>query len=175
MTAFDRAWDVVKMPVWTVDTMDDDFPEEDPERFPRVMAEPGVRMGSDANIGMNRTWESKEGDARGHARIRFDEDDVPSHAITEFEIATDQRGKGLARERLRQFIQELKDHDERWWKDVDVDLQDLPGLTHVVGSEEDTAAFWDKMVEEGILDSAHRKPYVTTDIEGNIRRLTTDE
>jgi GNAT superfamily N-acetyltransferase len=160
MTAFDQAWDVAKAPIWTDDTATEEagFPKEDLERFPDLNILSRLRA-----VGMGRVWESDEGDARGFATFHEgkapDDPKDPYHQISHFEIAEDQRGKGLLRERLREMIAELSDEDGEY-------------STHVTHSESHTADLWDKLVDEGLIDSASTKPYVTTTPEGRLLPYT---
>ena len=173
MTAFERAWSLLKTPIWHQGDLDDpesELPQDDPERFPRVMSEPIARLNPDTG----RIWESGEEDARGHAQIQWDDDEVPYHQITDFEMATDARGEGLSRDRLREFIDELKEEDEWLWDMVDEEFQDAPDETHVVQVESDTADYWNKLVEEGMLTSASPYPHVRRTPEGELIPLIED-
>lgn len=158
--AFDKAFALLKTPIWTDGMLDDPFasppPGHDP-RFPKLMYNP-LAMRLTPDIG--RVWESSEGDARGHAQIQRHNNEVPFHQITDFELATEARGKGLSRERLREFIEELKDEDDWQWQSVPDELLEEPDETHVVQVEDDTTGFWDKMVREGLLTSASQTPYI---------------
>jgi len=166
MTAFNTAWALLKTPIWTDGMLDDPEsppPKHDP-RFPKLMYNP-LAMRLTPDIG--RVWESSEGDARGHAQIQWDNNEVPFHQITDFELATEARGKGLSRERLREFIEELKDEDDWQWQSVPDELLEEPDETHVVQVEDGSVGFWDKMVREGLLDSAsqYRSPRYTPEGE----------
>tara|TARA_B100000902_G_C26855010_1_gene690159 strand:- start:146 stop:655 length:510 start_codon:yes stop_codon:yes gene_type:complete len=160
MTAFDQAWDFVKNPLWTEEGTTADYKptKRDYERFPMI---PSVDDESSAYLSaLPRFWESKDKDARGYATFQEgDEPDDPKHPyhqLSLFEIALDKRGKGLMRERLQEMIDELRDHDPEAY------------TTHVTHSESHTADLWDKLVDEGLIDSASTKPYVTTTPEGRL-------
>lgn len=181
MTAFEEAWDLVKMPLWyesgtTADYLPKDYSEDDgsmPDDWLdnqpfSLLANP--HSGGDEQMdihslsGLPRFWESKDKDARGF--VTFREGDAPDdpinpyHQLIMFEMARDARGKGLMRDRLQEMIAELREHDPE------------ARSTHVTHSENDTAALWDKMVDEGLLDSASTKPWVTTTPEGRLIRHT---
>lgn len=166
MTAFDAAWSVVKAPLWTPYHHPSPLPESDSTQF--SIADPttsipelfGDRRPIRPVSKDPRFWESKHKDARGYAMFREgdapDDPIDPYHTISIFEMARDARGKGLMRDRLQEMIGELKRHDEK------------AVSTHVTQSEDKTAALWDKMVDEGLIDSASTKPYVTTTPEGRL-------
>ena len=180
MTAFDRAWGVVKMPLFTGDTPSDDSRKEtgdyDPEDFmdyerghvsdsarfrllPTINRNP-TYINNNINGMYPRFFESKAGDARGYATLREgNEEDDPLddyHQISLFEMANDSKGQGLSRARLQEFIDELREYDPS------------AKSTHLTHSERNTADFWDKLVDEGLIDSASTKPYVTTTPDGKI-------
>ena len=165
MTAFDQAWDFVKNPLWTEEETTADYKPTrgDYDRFPLIPSvsnESGDSAGYDYRNVFPRWWESKNKDARGFAS--FQEGDAPDdpkhpyHQIQLFEMARDAKGKGLARDRLREMIAELREQDSE------------ATSTHVTHSERNTADFWDKLVDEGLIDSASTKPYVTTTPDGKL-------
>jgi len=169
LNSFDRAWDFVKNPLWTEEETTADYKPTrgDYDRFPLIPSvsnESGDSVGYDYRNVFPRWWESKNKDARGFAS--FEEGDAPDdpkhpyHQIQLFEIALDKRGKGLMRERLQEMIDELRDYDPEAY------------TTHVTHSERNTADLWDKMVDEGLIDSASTKPYITTTPEGRLIRYT---
>ena len=177
MTAFDAAWSVVKAPLWTesgttADYEPEDYSEDDgsmPDDWLdnqpfSLLADRAEERMVHSLIGLPRFWESKHKDARGFATFR--EGDAPDepiddyHQLSLFEMARDARGKGLMRDRLQEMIAELREHDPE------------ARSTHVTHSENDTAAFWDKLVDEGLIDSASTKPWVTTTPEGRLIRHT---
>ena len=170
MMAFEQAWSVVKAPLWTESGTTADYePESSPDAF-----DPEGRYGLiptisedvifDHDGGLPRFWESKHKDARGFASLQ--ESNAPDdpiddyHQLTLFEMARDARGKGLMRDRLQELIAELREHDPE------------ARSTHVTHSENDTAALWDKLVDEGLIDSASTKPWVTATPDGRLIRHT---
>jgi len=166
MTAFDAAWSVAKAPLWTPYRHPSPLPKRNAQQF--GMADPATsipEMFGDRRpirpVSKDpRFWESEHKDARGYAIFREgdapDDPIDPYHTISMFEMARDARGKGLMRDRLQEMIAELKGHDEK------------AVSTHVTHSERDTADLWDKLVDEGLIDSASTKPYVTTTPEGRL-------
>ena len=154
---FDRAWDLVKMALYTDDYRP--FLYADEGRYEYFM--PNFIEGrSQAHRDYNpRLWESKHFDAQGYANYMDEEDDPelgPYLELILFQIANEDRGKGLSRDRLNEMITELKEHDG----------EDLP--IRVTNIENDTVDYWNKLVDEGMIDSASQKPWVATDPEGKI-------
>ena len=171
MTAFDRAWDFVKNPLWTEEGTTADYDPEDFMDYERGHVSDSARFRLVPTIEIPdflrhpiRFFESEAGDARGYAALREgNEEDDPLddyHQISLFEMANDSKGQGLSRARLQEFIDELREHDPS------------AKSTHVTHSERNTADFWDKMVDEGLIDSASTKPYITTTPEGRLMRYT---
>tara|TARA_R100000995_G_scaffold84874_1_gene65422 strand:- start:5576 stop:6607 length:1032 start_codon:yes stop_codon:yes gene_type:complete len=178
--SFEEAWDLVKMPLWyesgtTADYSPEDYTDDERglthtpgsvhQRFslvPRIETETQHLQPLGASF--PRYWESKDKDARGYATFREgdapDDPIDPYHQISMFEIAEDIRGTGKARNRLQELIAELREHDPE------------ARSIHVTHSENDTAALWDKFVDEGLIDSASTKPWVTTTPEGRLIRHT---
>jgi len=171
MPAFDAAWSVVKAPLWTESGTTADYEPErwynrdlywEPALIPEVSEDEIADHdgGHSDGVGLPRFWESKHKDARGFASLQ--ESNAPDdpiddyHQLSQFEMARDARGKGLMRDRLQEMIAELREHDPE------------ARSTHVTHSENDTAALWDKLVDEGLIDSASTKPWVTTTPEGRI-------
>ena len=161
---FDQAWDVAKAPLWTESGTTADYEPEVVDDFENGGFSLVPKIDDDEihafGAALPRFWESKNKDARGFASLQEGEvDDDPKdpyHQLSMFEMARDARGKGLARDRLREMIAELKEHDP------------TATSTHVTHSERDTADFWDKLVDEGLIDSASTKPYVTTTPDGKL-------
>ena len=168
MTAFDRAWIIAKAPLWTESGTTADYEPEtirwEPDStgstikyrlLPKVDA-----AGGNYGTSLPRYWESKDKDARGFAAFREgdDPDDPkdPYHQLSLFEMARDARGKGLVRDRLQEMMAELREQDPE------------ARSTHVTHSERGTADLWDKLVDEGLIDSASTKPYVTTTPDGKL-------
>ena len=169
MTAFDQAWDLVKAPLWTEEGTTADYEPEDYTDDERGLTHtPGSihqRFGLVPTIGTwmpvpHRYWESKDKDARGYAVLQ--EGDAPNdpiepyHQISNFELGEDIRGTGQARNRLLEMIAELREYDPS------------AKSTHVTHSEKHNADFWDKLVDEGLIDSASMRPYVTTTPDGRL-------
>ena len=169
MTAFDKAWALAKMPLWTESGTTADYEPEDYTDDERGLTHtPGSihqRFSLVPTIGTwmpvpHRYWESKDKDARGYAVLQ--EGDAPNdpiepyHQISNFELGEDIRGTGQARKRLLEMIAELREHDSK------------ASSSHVTHSEKHTADFWDKLVDEGLIDSASTKPYVTRTPDGKI-------
>tara|TARA_R110002020_G_scaffold26498_5_gene85813 strand:- start:14492 stop:15031 length:540 start_codon:yes stop_codon:yes gene_type:complete len=169
MTAFDQAWDLVKAPLWTEEGTTADYEPEDYTDDERGLTHtPGSihqRFSLVPTIGTwmpvpHRYWESKDKDARGYAVLQ--EGDAPNdpiepyHQISNFELGEDIRGTGQARNRLLEMIAELREYDPS------------AKSTHVTHSEKHTADFWDKLVDEGLIDSASMRPYVTTTPDGRL-------
>lgn len=170
MNAFDRAWDVVKAPLWTEEGTNADYDPEDFMDYEQGHVSDSARFRLVPTINRDATFindnmyprffESKAGDARGYATLREgNEEDDPLddyHQISLFEMANDSKGQGLSRARLQEFIDELREHDPS------------AKSTHVTHSEKHTAPFWDKLVDERLIDSASMKPYVTTTPDGRL-------
>ena len=165
-SAFEQAFDMLKTPLWYRGMEDEpiipDEPKVDDERFPDYLSDLMERLidpdvfPDDYETG--RAWESKEGDARGHARVTWDDDERAEHHISHFEMAQDARGQGLSRDRLKAFIEELRGADSHL---SEGDISD----THVVNVEPDTIDYWNKLVSEGLLTGAsnRRTPNYTPD------------
>ena len=167
VTAFDVAWSVVKAPLYEdeSDLIDAGMIDTEDDRYTLLMEDWLKEIGTSRP----RWWQSWYGDARGYARAAGDRESFqetndesvkPHHQITSFEMAHRAKGRGLARDRLREMISELRERDPE------------ARSTHVTHSERDTAAFWDKLVDEGLIDSASTKPWVTTTPEGRLIRHT---
>ena len=167
MTAFDAAWSVAKAPLYEdeYDLIDAEMIDAEDDRYTLSMED----WLKDIGTYRPRWWQSWHGDARGYARAAGDresfqetndESENPHHQIISFEMAEDSRGHGLARDRLREMISELRERDPE------------ARSTHVTHIEPDTAALWDKLVDEGLIDSASTKPWVTTTPEGRLIRHT---
>ena len=154
VTNFDRAWDVAKAPVYSQDMPP--FLHADEDRYEYFMPnfiEGRFQAHRDYNP---RLWESKHFDAQGYANYMDEEDDPelgPYLQLILFQMANEAQGKGLSRDRLMEMVRELKEYDS-----------DVP--IRVTNVESDTADYWDKLVDEGIVDSASQKPWVATTPEG---------
>ena len=127
MTAFDQAWVVTKMPF----VSPDDLPD---------YAHQGV-LGSahDSDYERDDWWvdDSKDPKAYGIHHIN----DYGELIIPQFEVREDARGKGYGRQALARFIVESLRH-ERMHKDSPVRAD---------GVIPSSVGFWDKMMEEGIV------------------------
>ena len=87
-------------------------------------------------------WQSEDGMARGTMRPDFWHNTLN---INNFEMARPLRGQGNSRQYLQQMIDEGHGH-------FDNELQG----THATNVERHTADFWNKLVDEGMLDGAHQ-------------------
>ena len=157
MTAFEKAWGVVKMPVFTGDNSP--FLHADEGRYEYFM--PNFIEGrSEAHNDNNpRLWESKHFDAQGYANYMDEEDDDelgPYLQLILFQLANEARGHGLSRERLMEMIDELRAFEGG----------DYP--IRVTNIEGDTTDYWNKLVDEGVIDSASQRPWVATTPDGKI-------
>ncbi len=134
MTAFERAWDVVKAPLYEypedIDDADDDL------RFTMMpdMRRIGLTYPDDEYEGEPYYWQSFDEKAKGTMHPE-DGDAI----IDMFEIAQELRGKGLAVDYLREMIEEA--HNE---------YGDRPIKVPVVNP--DVVGFWNKMKERGVVD-----------------------
>ena len=159
MTAFDRAWDLVKMPIYHPYHVNTDDWHDDAENYEYDAI--NIADFHLMKLGHNNPmlWESEQGDAQGYANY-MDEDDDPELGpylqMVLFQMANDKKGKGLSRDRLNEMITELKEYEGK----------DLP--IRVTNIENNTVDYWNKLVDEGMIDSASKKPWVATDPEGNI-------
>lgn len=150
MTIFDQAWDIAKAPVYSQDMPPFLYADKDRyEYFMPNFIEGRFQTHRDYNP---RLWESKHFDAQGYANYMDEEDDPelgPYLQLILFQMANEAQGKGLSRDRLMEMVRELKEYDS-----------DVP--IRVTNVESDTADYWDKLVDEGIVDSASQKPWVAT-------------
>ncbi len=169
MTTFDEAWAVAKAPLYEdeSDLIDAGMIDTEDDRYTLLMED----WLKDLGTLRPRWWQSRHGDARGYAPAAGDEllfqetnDDsaAPHHQIISFEMARESKGRGLMRDRLQEMIAELRERDPE------------ARSTHVTHVETDTADLWDKLVDEGLIDSASTKPYVTTTPEGRLLPYTTN-
>ena len=159
ISAFDRAWSLVKMPIYNPYEVNTDDWHDNAKNYKFDViniAEDRIMGHGDYNP---RLWESEHGDAQGYAGY-IDEDDDPELGpylqMVLFQMANDKRGKGLSRDRLNEMITELKEYEGK----------DLP--IRATNIENDTVDYWNKLVDEGMIDSASQKPWVATDPEGKI-------
>ena len=98
-------------------------------------------------------WQSDDGMARGTMRPDYWKNSL---LINNFEMAGPKRGQGNAREYLQNMINEGHNHFKN----------ELQG-THVTNVEPHTARFWNKIVDEGMLDGAHERANIRTDLSGS--------
>ena len=163
MTAFDRAWNLVKMPVYNPYEVNTDEWEDNAEnyKFNAIdLAQDRLEGHGDFNP---RLWESKHGDAQGYVNYVSEDDDAvhggelnPHHQLILFQMANRAKGKGLSRNRLQEMIHDLTNYEG----------ESFP--IRATNIENDTVDYWNKLVDEGWIDSASQKPWVATDPEGNI-------
>ena len=141
MNPFNRAWAFLKAPIYErIERSNDYEPYSD-------------SLGHDDRFTMLRNleemrkpllWQSKDGNARG---TFYANDFHNSMEIDNFELNSDAKKKGKARQHLQDFIDEGKDYAiEQGYA--------LPG-THVTNVAPQSAGFWDKLVDEGMIDGAH--------------------
>ena len=133
MTAFDRAWEVVKAPLY-------EYPEDidDAADYLRFTMMPDMRMVSlkfpeDENEGEPYYWQSLDENAKG--TIYPEDGDT---IVDMFEIAQDLRGKGLARNYLEEMIEDA--HEEYGVRPIKVPVMNP-----------DVVGFWNKMKEREVI------------------------
>jgi len=181
MTAFDRAWDVVKAPLYDwesydprTNTVEWDMPiTEEIEQnefnhlYPDIMRTPLQGSHENANYGgMGETfWVSKDNMARGSAQTNYDTGMIRIH---HFEVATPKRGQGNAEKYLREMIEELSNRLED---------EGLEPHAHATRAIDDSKEFWNKMVDRGALNSASKRANVRVSPDGEYfkTRIGSDE
>jgi len=139
--AFDIAWRLLKAPVY-----------EDAEKLPTEQARHYEMLPHLEQMG-GFMWQSDDGMARGTMRPDYWKNSL---LINNFEMAGPKRGQGNAREYLQNMINEGHNHFKN----------ELQG-THVTNVEPHTARFWNKIVDEGMLDGAHERANIRTDLSGS--------
>jgi hypothetical protein len=139
--AFDIAWRLLKAPVY-----------EDAEKLPTEQARHYEMLPHLEQMG-GFMWQSDDGMARGTMRPDYWKNSL---LINNFEMAGPKRGQGNAREYLQNMINEGHKHFRN----------ELQG-THVTNVEPHTARFWNKIVDEGMLDGAHERADIRTDLSGS--------
>ena len=139
--AFDIAWQLLKAPVY-----------EDAEKLPTEQARHYEMLPHLEQMG-GFMWQSDDGMARGTMRPDYWKNSL---LINNFEMAGPKRGQGNAREYLQNMINEGHNHFRN----------ELQG-THVTNVEPHTARFWNKIVDEGMLDGAHERADIRTDLSGS--------
>lgn len=98
-------------------------------------------------------WQSKDGMARGTLRPDFFKNSL---LINNFEMAGPVRGQGQSRD----YLQDMIDQGHEYFD------YELDG-THVTNVEPHTAMFWNKLVDEGVLDGAHERSHIRTNLHGD--------
>ena len=98
-------------------------------------------------------WQSEDGMARGTMRPDYF---LNSLLINNFEMAGPVRGQNKS----RQYIQDMIDQGHEHFK------HELDG-THVTNVESHSAGYWNKLVDEGVLDGAHERANIRTNLDGD--------
>lgn len=98
-------------------------------------------------------WQSEDGMARGTMRPDYF---LNSLLINNFEMAGPVRGQNKS----RQYIQDMIDQGHAHFD------HELDG-THVTNVERHSAGYWNKLVNEGVLDGAHERPNIRTNLDGD--------
>ena len=140
MTAFDRAWGVVKAPLY-------EYPEDIDDDDDITLPKPGVgftMMPDMRLVGLNYPNDEYEGepyywqslDEKAKGTMHPEDGDA---IIDMFEIAQELRGKGLAQNYLEEMIEEA--HEEYGDKPIKVPVMNP-----------DVVGFWNKMKERGVVE-----------------------
>ena len=151
--------DILKMPI--VDELDND------DRFNIYLGNP--ELFTQQVSSHNYQWESEDGNARAQFSLLVTKI-IPVWYIDVFEIAKDSRGKGKSRQYLEELVADIRE------KESNIDIEEVisnnpeiriellygkDGKTldvfkppyKIVGKGLwDTKEFWDKMIEEKIVD-----------------------
>jgi hypothetical protein len=143
MTAFDIAWSVLKAPVYV-----GELGETPPTQYGHH-----YEMLPNLEKFGGFMWQSEDGMARGTMRPDFWHNSL---LINNFEIGGPMRNQGNAREYLQQMIDEGHAHFDH----------ELDG-THVTNVEPHTFGFWNKLVDEGMLDGAHERGSIRVNLDGD--------
>jgi len=98
-------------------------------------------------------WQSEDGMARGTMRPDYF---LNSLLINNFEMAGPVRGQNKSRQYIQDMIDQGHEHFEH----------ELDG-THVTNVENRAAGYWNKLVDEGIIDGAHERPNIRTNLDGD--------
>tara|TARA_E500000318_G_scaffold71907_1_gene66564 strand:- start:53 stop:625 length:573 start_codon:yes stop_codon:yes gene_type:complete len=141
MSPFDAAWSVIKAPIYT----DDNPPPMQHGRHYEMLPHLDKMGGF--------MWQSEDGMARGTVRPDYF---LNSLLINNFEMGGPKRGQGNSRQYLQDMIDQAHAH-------FDHELQG----THVTNVEPHTARYWNKLVDEGMIDGAHERPYVRQNTAGD--------
>jgi len=137
----DLAFRLLKAPVYT----DDNPPPMQQSRHYEMLPELD-KMGG-------YMWQSEDGLARGTLRPDYF---LNSLMINNFEMAGPVRGQNKSRQYLQDMIDQGHGHFGH----------ELTG-THVTNVESHTADFWNKLVDEGMLDGAHERANIRTNLDGD--------
>lgn len=143
MNPFDAAWSVLKAPVYV-----GELGETPPTQYGRH-----YEMLPNLEQFGGFMWQSEDGMSRGTMRPDFYHNSL---LINNFEMGGPMRNQGNAREYLQQMIDEGHaqfDHE-------------LDGV-HVTNVEPHTAGFWNKLVDEGMLDGAHERGSIRVNLDGD--------
>jgi len=139
MNPFNQAWAVLKAPVYAKE-LDETPPMQNSENFEML---PHLdKMGG-------FMWESEDGMARGTIRPDFWHNSL---LLNNFEVGGPMRYQGNARKYFQRMIDEGHAHFDH----------KLDG-THVTNVEPHTFGFWNKLVDEGMVDGAHENNIRITD------------
>lgn len=98
-------------------------------------------------------WQSEDGMARGTMRPDYF---LNSLLINNFEMAGPVRGQNKSRQYIQDMIDQGHEHFDH----------ELDG-THVTNVERHSAGYWNKLVDEGVLDGAHERPNIRTNLDGD--------
>tara|TARA_Y100000593_G_C4257956_1_gene310649 strand:+ start:627 stop:1190 length:564 start_codon:yes stop_codon:yes gene_type:complete len=143
MQPFEQAWTLLKAPVYAGE-LGESPPTEPSQHYEMLphLEQMGGFM-----------WQSEDGMARGTMRPNFWHNTLN---INNFEMAGPLRGQGNSRQYLQQMIDEGHGYFDN----------ELEG-THVTNVEMHTANFWNKLVDEGLLDGAHERANIRTTLDGD--------
>ena len=141
MSPFEQAWRLLKAPVYT----DDNPPPMQQSRHYKMLPYLDQMGGF--------MWQSEDGMARGTMRPDYY---LNSLLINNFEMAEPVRGQNKS----RQYIQDMIDQGHAHFE------HELDG-THVTNVERHSAGYWNKLVDEGVLDGAHERPHIRTNLDGD--------
>ena len=126
MTPFDRAWVLLKAPFIS------------PADLPNY-AHQGALAAANPQDFDNDWWVDDPNDPTAYGFHHVTDEGI---RIPAFEVREDMRGKGYGEEALRQFIEEaLRDP-----------YAGKEGRAEIAGVIPPSASFWDKMLQQGIID-----------------------
>ena len=184
MSAFDRAWALLKAPLieaqfndgyatWDTTIDEEERQENFNHLFPDYMKTP---LQGETYGGLGDTyWHSKDDMARGSASIDTSEEDwskmTPGEVwLHHFEIAQNLRGQGKSQAYLEEMIAELKQ------RALDKNPSATPNV-HATRVDYDVAPYWNKMVDRGLISSAseNKRPRYTFDGKNIAPRIWNDE